>query len=269
MDNITPSANSGTHSTQKASFLKKILNSAAFIPLVFFITSISLWGAFISKVYYEKKSNTIIEALSYRGPEQAPLSKKHEQGLVEGLADDSEALMIKELTNQLAKQKQQNTFLEQQLEIQQSQFDTMIEESTKAANPANIAYLNALNKKNTNKIFAEKKGSFLTNIDYYNRVSPDSSNQRPSTLQRKFDQLMKSKPKKSSSNYVKKINKESDARQNAVRSIVLKRGESIWMIAERAYGNGFQYHKIMTANPQITEKNARFLKPGTRIRVPI
>lgn len=46
----------------------------------------------------------------------------------------------------------------------------------------------------------------------------------------------------------------------------VKPGESLWSISAKYYGNGNQYHRLVTANPQITDPNV--IHPGDVIRVP-
>ena len=47
--------------------------------------------------------------------------------------------------------------------------------------------------------------------------------------------------------------KDAEAeRQNEMRTITVKRGETLWKIAARAYGTDHQYKKIFNANPHLT-----------------
>ena len=78
----------------------------------------------------------------------------------------------------------------------------------------------------------------------------------------------KDKTPKKEVEYSKSLTQESAVRSNEVRSIILKKQETLWLLAKRAYGDGKLYLKIMKANPQITEENARYLQPGTLIRIP-
>ena len=87
-------------------------------------------------------------------------------------------------------------------------------------------------------------------------------------LQRQINQLINAKTLPLSP-YKQALTKESEERKNAVRSIVVKKGETLWAIAKRAYGNGSLYKKIIKANPQITKNGKLHLKVGQVIRVPI
>lgn len=70
------------------------------------------------------------------------------------------------------------------------------------------------------------------------------------------------------SSYETALSQESTVRSNAVRSIVVKKGESLWGIAKRAYGDGKSYKKILDANPQIMKNKKVTLFVGQVIRVP-
>ena len=86
-------------------------------------------------------------------------------------------------------------------------------------------------------------------------------------LKGKINKLIDSKEFTGSS-YQKALNKESKTRSNAVRSVVVKKGETLWSIAKRAYGDGKHYKKILKANPQLTRRRKLFLVIGQVIRVP-
>lgn len=61
---------------------------------------------------------------------------------------------------------------------------------------------------------------------------------------------------------------EPTSKKPAVRSVKLREGESIWMLAERVYGDGKQYIKILKANPQFSTENEKRVQPGTYILIP-
>jgi len=86
-------------------------------------------------------------------------------------------------------------------------------------------------------------------------------------LKGKINQLITSKELTGSS-YKSALRQESQTRSNAVRSIVVKKGETLWGISKRAYGDGKYYKKILKANPQLTRKRKLFLVIGQVIRVP-
>ncbi len=48
---------------------------------------------------------------------------------------------------------------------------------------------------------------------------------------------------------------------------VIKKGDTLWEIAEQAYGNGAKYTKIVEVNREVI-KNADKIFPGQKIRIP-
>lgn len=50
------------------------------------------------------------------------------------------------------------------------------------------------------------------------------------------------------------------------RIYTIQRGDNLWNISKKFYGNGIDYHKILKANPQITDPN--YIYPGQTITIP-
>jgi nucleoid-associated protein YgaU len=48
---------------------------------------------------------------------------------------------------------------------------------------------------------------------------------------------------------------------------IIKKGDTLWKIAEHAYGNGSKYTKIVEVNREVI-KNADLIFPGQKIRIP-
>jgi nucleoid-associated protein YgaU len=111
------------------------------------------------------------------------------------------------------------------------------------------------------------------NVDKTNEVQLVSVRQSSPTellhiqLQKQINQLIENNNSNPISNkvYTSALEKESKVRKNAVRSIIIKKGETLWEIAQRAYGNGSLYKKIIKANPQI-DINKLYI--GQVVRVP-
>ena len=68
-------------------------------------------------------------------------------------------------------------------------------------------------------------------------------------------------------NYIAQLDKEARIRRNEVRLIKVQPGETLWKIAERAYGDGHLYKKIFKANPHL--RNPDMISAGEMLRVPI
>ncbi len=261
------------------SLFKRFLKRPETIPLIFFITSLTLWLAFLSKVYFENRSEQEIslDAASLNNSYEEPLSTQaviyetvsSNQALVSFNTVNANINKINQLTKQLMRQQQQTEELTRMVNMQKMELGLLIDDAVKKANITDKNYIADLSKlENTSN---ERNETDLANTDYYNRVTITSSSKSSNYLQNKINSFLiyPQGEKKKNTGYVKQLNKESNVRTNEARSITLKKGESIWMIAKRAYGDGYLYHKIMKANPQITERNAHYLTPGTIIRVPI
>lgn len=67
--------------------------------------------------------------------------------------------------------------------------------------------------------------------------------------------------------YVQALNAAAGERANETRTIRVRRGDSLWTIAERAYGSGYEYPRIYKANPQLT--NPDMIREGDLLRVPL
>jgi phage tail protein X/uncharacterized protein (UPF0333 family) len=85
-----------------------------------------------------------------------------------------------------------------------------------------------------------------------------------------IEQLLdKSKKVVKESEYEKEMKKEIKERRNEMRIIVVRRGDTLSLIAKRAYGSGKEryYKKILRANPGLI-KNPNRIFVGQRLRVP-
>jgi nucleoid-associated protein YgaU len=85
-----------------------------------------------------------------------------------------------------------------------------------------------------------------------------------------IEQLVKKSSKEvKEKSYEKKMKQEVKERKNEMRIIVVRRGDTLSMIAKRAYGSGKRryYWKILRANPGLI-KNPNRIFVGQRLRVP-
>jgi LysM repeat protein len=69
-------------------------------------------------------------------------------------------------------------------------------------------------------------------------------------------------------NYTKSIEKELESRKNAMKIIVVRKGDNLSKIAKRAYGDSKEYIKILKANPHIL-KNPNLIYVGQKLRIPL
>jgi len=122
--------------------------------------------------------------------------------------------------------------------------------------------VSTINKTSYNPL---KRRSFPSNKVYIDL--DDNGAQNSVKIQNKINQLVSEKdvPK---TRFTKALEKEEKVRKNSVRSVVVRKGDTLWSIAKRAYGSGFKYRKILKANPSIRKKNIVRLHVGQVIRVP-
>jgi nucleoid-associated protein YgaU len=257
---------------RKGSILKLLSGN---ISLLFFVATLFLLGAFLSKVYLDdkyqpEKSNSAATEKENLIEADKTVEQEKVEETVKTQAGGTNIEEINKLTKQLLAEQEKSKNLSQQLSSQNQKLKTLLQKAMDKADSKDKAYISALNSdiKKEKPIIANK--DTLEKTDYYNkvRVSLNAKNQT-NELQNQLNQFIgKEVNKDRDIKYVKNLKKESDVRNNEVRSIKLKKGDTIWRLAKRAYGNGLLYKKIIKANPQITEKNARFLRVGTLIRVP-
>ena len=67
--------------------------------------------------------------------------------------------------------------------------------------------------------------------------------------------------------YLTSLKQAAVERQNEMRTITVRRGDTLWKISTRAYGTGFLYHKVFEANPHLTSPDD--ITVGETLRVPL
>lgn len=183
---------------------------------------------------------------------------------------------VEKLVQLLVIEQQKTQALNQKLNNQDKQLKELLANTD--INIKDQKYITAITQNKENSTLDEKK---IQEVDYYNKVqvllkgnlTSQTSNRQDHQIQKIVALLLKEnrieENTKIESEYTKSLDKESAVRSNEVRSIAIKKNETLWSMAVRAYGSGILYKKIMKANPQITEENAYYLQPGTLIRVPM
>ena len=77
----------------------------------------------------------------------------------------------------------------------------------------------------------------------------------------------KNSPKPAWKDYLNVLQTAEAERKNEMRTITVRRGDTLWRISIRAYGTGFLYKKIFKANPHLTSPND--ITTGETLRVPL
>ena len=119
-------------------------------------------------------------------------------------------------------------------------------------------------------------------VDYFNKVeiseqrSAPTKNSAPLSLAQKISMLVsddKSEKTEIQDNdtnqekFIASLQSSSEERSNETRTITVKLGDSLWKIAVRAYGSGYEFPRIYKANPHI--KNPNLIRVGEKLRVPL
>ena len=181
-----------------------------------------------------------------------------------------EAIKSLPVTEQLLVEKTEIKNLQQRHHSQSINLKDLLKVSLDKTNDKDKKYIDDLSKIEKFKTHSTKLSSNIAQTDYYNKVRISlSQGNKDYQIQHEINQLIKQHPVKKEDKYIKTLGKESKIRKNEVRSIVLKKGESLWSLARRAYGKGALYTKILEANPQINRRNIRRLQLGTIILVPL
>jgi len=67
-------------------------------------------------------------------------------------------------------------------------------------------------------------------------------------------------------NYTESLKSEVDVRTNEMRIIVVRKGDTLGKISNRAYGNAMDYKRIYRANPELTRPDRIYI--GQKLRIP-
>jgi len=114
----------------------------------------------------------------------------------------------------------------------------------------------------------EVKTQTLKESNHYNKIILSSKNENTSNKLTNLSNDEKNSNKKIKlSKYEKALKPEIATRSNAMRIIIVKKGDSLSKLARKAYGDKLAYNKIFKANPEII-KNPNQIFVGQRIRIP-
>jgi LysM repeat protein len=115
----------------------------------------------------------------------------------------------------------------------------------------------------------------LKELNHYNKVvvgkpkEKQHTNDRLSQLSSELSSLIDGDLlNKKNSTYTKEITKEVSVRSNEMRVIVVKKGDTLSLIAKRAYGDQAAYKKIFKANPEVIN-NPNQIFVGQKLRIPL
>ena len=109
----------------------------------------------------------------------------------------------------------------------------------------------------------------LKESNHYNKVVLSAKNESSESKLIKLNKdLEKSNKKIKLSKYETSLKPEIATRSNAMRIIIVKKGDSLSKLAQKAYGDKLAYDRIFKANPEII-KNPNQIFVGQKIRIPL
>jgi hypothetical protein len=106
-------------------------------------------------------------------------------------------------------------------------------------------------------------------IDRFNKVVVKKNNKNIDDISSQISSAIEELDQKDSkkSTYTKSISNEISTRENEMRFIVVREGDSLSKIAKRAYGSVTAYDIIVEANPDLI-KNPNRIFVGQKLRIP-
>ncbi len=245
---------------KKDSFFKQIVKVLVVLIL---LLSVILLGVYT----YKMLTTTNYDEATLKLKEQIILSKQKPRHL----SQQEMAIIIQTVIAELQKQQAKNpphiTKESEDSKLLKSLQKVKINEKPK------IKHKKKKIKKKIKNIVAKKaKPKVIKKEIVYNAVIIGNKEIKNSSdlarLYASINKISKSKKRKIlKSAYTKKIKKEIIIRQQAMRTIVVKEGDTLGSIAHRAYGKASMYKKILKANPDLLN-NPHKLRVGMRLRVP-
>jgi nucleoid-associated protein YgaU len=274
--------------TKSNSFLNNIIKILIILLLLalLFISALFIKGFFL-------KNNSINSLQDQKQKENIvtkPIQK--EQILSQTVTSDKKVETNKHDTNKTAKEDKKLYTEEEMQEIIQMMIDQIdeLQSEVKVSNESSKVTTNqklenslkelsadttqekeTLAHKEIKKLDNIKAQSDDANIDHYNKVVIQNSKYSDAQI----DQISKQigsivddiTQNRVSSTYTQKIKKEVNVREDAMRIVVVKRGDTLSKIALRAYGSVKGYKKIFEANKELI-KNPNHIYVGQKLRVP-
>ena len=238
---------------KKDSFFKQIVKVLVVLIL---LLSVILLGVYT----YKMLTTTNYDEATLKLKEQIILSKQKPRHL----SQQEMAIIIQTVIAELQKQQAKNP-----PHITKESEDSKL---LKSLQKVKIHKKKKIKKKIKNIVAKKAKPKVIKKEIVYNAVIIGNKEIKNSSdlarLYASINKISKSKKRKIlKSAYTKKIKKEIIIRQQAMRTIVVKEGDTLGSIAHRAYGKASMYKKILKANPDLLN-NPHKLRVGMRLRVP-
>jgi len=252
-----------------------VIKSLIILVLVVSIILLTIWGY----RYLTKPSDDLLAKQAQAKVTkpvtlvQQPVVQKQPVKKERGLKKEELALIIKMVIEQMQKEQQNHPV---QKSVKKSE-DSELLNSLQNMKVDTTKEIKQKPKKHTKKKIAKLahkkiKEKVIKKKIVYNAVVINKKEVKSvSDLARLYASINKISRKKKKkilkSAYTKKITKEIIIRKNSMRTIKVRKGDTLSSIALRAYGKSSMYHKIFEANPDLLS-NPNNLRVGMTLRVP-
>ena len=252
---------------RKSDLFSLILKSLAVLVLLLAVAVLSIWGY---KMLTTDKTKNQIHSITPVKPKvvKQPVIQKQKKGLNK----EELALIIKTVLEQMQKEQLKQKTSPVKKIVKKSE-DSELLKSLQKTKVDKIKTKKIKKKKVSKKLVHKKiKQKIIKKHIVYNAVVIDKKEVKSTSdlarLYASINKISRKKKKKIlNSAYTKKIRKEIIIRRNSMRTIRVRKGDTLSSIALRAYGKSSKYNKIFEANPDLLS-NPNNLRVGQVLRVP-
>ena len=269
----------------RSNFFRRLYNRySVFLPL---IAMFSL-GIFGTSIYYKNQPvlttghqasySTKVKAITNQLNSEKDITdslsdknielKKQLKDALSQATNNDESDKITKLNSELEQEKQQSQKLNNENARLKVRINNMLAQTE--------AIKNTVKRDNNEVVAKTTKGNRNTAQVSNEKVSKDKNFNKVKMDLAKDSKAENNAERLTNRNSAQKITKKDEEvtakkviKSSGNRTMKLKKGESLWNLSKRAYGKGIYYKKIIKANPSITEKSFKRLRPGTRINVPL
>ncbi len=247
----------GTENTsfenQEKSSLDKIIKVLIILVLLSILIGL---GVFIYKYFTKDSLSTDVNT--------APTSS-HDSGVKKVYTQEDMQAIVQMIVKQMEdKQKESITSNNHKTDL----VETLKKDDAIESKISEKQIESEIKKIDKSKKIEKKKGD---DANHYNKVvlsSNVNSDDKMLNLSKDLDEIILAQDSVKKDKYTKMISKELAVRENEMRVIVVKPGDTLSLIAERAYGSPQAFNILLRANPELI-KNPNLIHIGQRLRVPL
>jgi LysM repeat protein len=207
----------------------------------------------------EEKSVAVLEHTQEATKEKKLYTQEEMQAIIQTMMENLQKSKIEDSPKQESVSNETELIQSlEDVEVIDIKEDLILQEIPSLQNAPEEIVTNEISKTPTkeNKIVLNNQPSSYDNID---EISSEI---------KKVMHAMSHKKSNQETSYTKSITKEVHTRENEMRVIIVREGDSLSKIAKRAYGSAMAYDKIFQANPDLI-KNPNHIYIGQRLRVPL